>query len=110
MQLKSTLAVYVLAIGSLILLNSGCNGNKTGEASFGSLNITPPPPPVTSAPEGSSNGLESDDYFYVGVDTTNDAIFHVHKDTDFKESCSIKKDPFYNFQLFYNYLFGKRAM
>ena len=101
MQLKFGVSLYILSIFTLIALNSGCNGVKSGGASFGSLNISPPapttpPPPVTSAPDGSSNGITSDDYFYVGVDSSDDAIFHVHKDTDFNESCSIKNDVIAN--------------
>ncbi|MEQ1722632.1 MAG: hypothetical protein ABL930_05615 [Pseudobdellovibrio sp.] len=102
MQLKSKLAVYMLAIGSLILLNSGCNGVKSGEASFGSLNIpapaapaapAPPVVPTPSSPPGSSNGIEDDaSFFYVGVQNDeNDSIAHVHDSTDFSKTCSVPK-------------------
>lgn len=95
MQFKLTVTLYILTISSMILFNSGCNGIKSGEASFGSLNITPPAPPPEpepSGPDGASDGLQSDDYFYVGVETTNDAIAHVRSATGFLDACAVSKD------------------
>lgn len=98
MQFRLTAIFYIFAISSLLFFNSGCNGVKSGEASFGSLNITPPPPPPAptppSAPPGSSNGVEDkDQYFYLGVkNDTNDAVVHVHDATDFNKTCSVSKD------------------
>lgn len=97
MQFKLTAKLYILLITSLLLFNTGCNGVKSSEASFGSLNITPPPPPTPplppSAPDGSTNGAEDDEeYFYVAVkNDANDAVVHVHDATDFSKTCSVSK-------------------
>jgi hypothetical protein len=101
MQFKSKLALYIMAVGSMIILNLGCNGVKSGEASFGSLNIPAPVPPVVptpSSPTGSSNGIEDDDdFFYVGVNNTgNDMITHVHDVTSFSKTCSVPKTSLAN--------------
>ena len=101
MQIKLTVSLLILAISSMLVFSSGCNGVKSGEASFGSLNIAPPPPPPAppaplppSAPSGSNNGAEDDaQFFYLAIkNDTNDAVVHVHDATDFNKTCSISKD------------------
>lgn len=66
----------------------GCTGGKVS-SSFGSSGTSGNS--VSDIPEGSSNGITDPNFFYVGVDSENNAIAHVHKTGAFGTSCSI--DP-----------------
>lgn len=91
MKYTAPITTYFLTLSTLLLiliLNTGCNGSGN-ESTFGSIAIPSPTPALP----GTSNGLLSDlDYFYVGVDTTEDAIAHVHSTTGFSSNCGVSKD------------------
>lgn len=90
MKNTATQTTYFFTVSSLciaLFFILGCNGTGN-ESTFGSIAIPSPAPALP----GTSNGLLSDlDYFYVGIDTTKDAIAHVHSDTDFSTPCGINK-------------------
>lgn len=91
MKHTAPITTYFLTLSTLsltLILNTGCNGSGN-ESTFGSIAIPSPAPALP----GTSNGLLSDlDYFYVGVDTTEDAIAHVHSTAGFSSNCGVSKD------------------
>lgn len=90
MKNKALLLTYIIAITSLFVFNSGCNGGGTSQSDFGSIAA---PPPAPSVLPGTSNGLLDDaQNFYVGVETTSELISHVRSITGFNTSCGISKD------------------
>lgn len=101
MQNKTLLMVYILIISSFFVINSGCNNAGKSNSAFGTFTLpsvapaTPPPPPPPPPPvlPGTSTGvLDDDTNFYVGIDTANEMIGHVHAATGFKTACGISKD------------------
>lgn len=144
MQNNAALMILVLAMSSILIFNSGCNGATPTQSTFGSiavpttakcgsLNISGevtvvsnntcysgtlediadsttnflwnclganggqsascelalPPPSVLP---GTSNGIMDDStYFYVGLDTTDGGIAHVHSTAGFATPCAINK-------------------
>lgn len=96
MKNNAALVILVLAMSSVLLFNSGCNGDKLSGSGFGTIDLpsTAAPPPVLP---GTSNGLlDNAKYFYVGVDTTSELISHVRSISNFSTPCGISKDSVAN--------------
>ena len=93
---KSWFLAHLLALFSFLIFNLGCNGSKLSESGFGSITVppsTPPAPPQTPVLPGTSNGLlDNATNFYVGVETSVDAIAHVHASTGFNDACGVSLD------------------
>lgn len=75
-------ALTIALFGSILLLYSGCTGSSSS-SSFG----TPQLNNGTSI-AGVSNGIVSNDYLYVGVDSTVNPTAHVHDMNSFNTACS----------------------
>lgn len=87
------LLTFILALFSFFILNTGCNGSKLSESGFGSITVPPAAPPQTPVLPGTSNGLlDNATNFYVGVETSVDAIAHVHSSTGFGDACGVSSD------------------